>query len=273
MKKFNKWINEQTQQLQQTKSVKEKLFKTDSGKKYNIDDLLNMIAYSIESISSDKQIQSNKIELGHYYLYTNKEGATYPIRVLSFDHTMKTVNGEVFTPGENENDETISKGNITVQYTDIKNGVQGKIEGKKSNAIAVLISKLKPIPDNYKWNDINLKELLKQYTSEESEKTKKMLAIYVKNHLIQEDFDTLVKYQKNAAFSDFVDFIAEILKKKTDKSQIKETKPEQKKITPKQEPVQKQSIQKQPVQKQSGQQTQTEQTQNSVQTQSTQNTE
>jgi len=251
MKKFNKWINEQT------KAVQEKLFKTDSGKKYNIDDLLNMIAYSIESIYSEKQIQSNNIEIGNYYLYTNKNGDTYPIRVLSLDHTMKTVNGEVFIPGENETDKKIAKDNTTVQYTDIKNGVEGKIEGKKSKAIAVLTSKLKPIPDNYKWNDINLKELLKQYNSEESEKTKKMLAIYVKNHLLQEDFDTLTKYKKNAIFSDFSSFIDEILKKKTNN-----TKPEQKQIeAPKTNNIQKTNT----VQK--------ENTQKPIQTQNTQNTQ
>lgn len=211
MKKYNIWLNEEAQ----AQTPVQKTYKTDKNNEMNFSDILDMIGYSIKN--TEKTGTSNNIVIGNYYLYTNMKGETYPVRVLSLDHTMQSSNTKAFTPGKGETDKKLNPDNTTVQYTNTKSE-HGRIGDIESESIAILTSKLKPIQDDHKWNDAALKDLISQYQNSKSDKIKNMLSLYIKNHLKQLKFEDLKKINDNATFTAFSDYIKELLNKKSQKN-------------------------------------------------------
>jgi len=257
MKKYNQWkkINEEQETQTQTQPS-EKMFLTTDGTNMSMTEVINMLAQSVSS--DEKSIQGTaNIDVGKMYLYTNKKGETYPVKILSMDHTMKNIIGQKFEPGKVQDDaQELDKGNITAQYTNTKEGPEGIIGGIKSSSIALLKDKLKELPDNYNWTENQLDTLLKSYSEEKSEKVKKMIGLYIANKLKNTDVSKLKKYLNDEKYKDFKNIINDIINKNNNQTQ------------------QTQKVEKEPqkVQTQQTQQTQkVEQEPQKVQTQNTQN--
>ena len=212
MKNFNNWKN-MSEGVENPET--EKVFSTDRGTKMNMSQVINMIAYSIDTINNSNNDNSN-IKPGNYYLYKNKKGETYPVRVLSLDYNMEKDKDNTFKPGRKDLEKKqLGQKNVDVQYTNTNNvGSDGIITGTKSRDIAVFKNRLEPIDDKEIWPNDDIDDLINQYNSENNEKRKKMISLYIQKQLKEMDIKELDVILKNSKFENYKDFIEKIINSK-----------------------------------------------------------
>jgi len=264
MKKYNKWRKLNEEVAQQVQEPKEKTFSTNINTTMKISSVLDMIAYSISTFGKQKALsEGNSMKIGNIYLYTNKDGEKYPIRILSLSNEIEMKGGVPFYKGDEG--EEIKDGNAFVQTTSVgsKNTDSPIITGKNSYSLTVKKDRLSTIEpgSTYDWFNMSVNKL-EEVIKKIDKKEQKYIKVFIKTlRNLTTNFD-----DANATLKNLLDFeyfnskqTKEPQKEQNKEVQKTEKKPVQNKQVQKTEKkpqqVQKQPIQKQSIQKQSIQKT------------------
>ena len=169
MKNYKDFLNEDADN-------DEKKIITSDGIEVEEENIIHMIGKIIKG--SDGK---DDVEVGKHYLYKNKEGDEYPVKVLSNDTTLTKPSGKTFADGPTTPGDDLADDHSFVQVINpgSENG-KGIIGGTVSNTIAVPTTSLKELPEDYQWFKKPLIEIIKAWKDGKyTEKSKKMLYSYV----------------------------------------------------------------------------------------------
>ena len=171
MKNYKDFLNEDNDN-------DEKKIITSDGVEVEEENIIDMIG---KIIKGGKDGGKDGVEVGKQYLYKNKDGDEYPVKVLSNDHVLnKTDKTKPFDNNTIDGDDLADDHSfVQVTNTGSDNG-KGVIGGPSSNSIAVSTPALKELPEDYQWFKKALIEIITAWKDNKyTEKAKNMLYSYV----------------------------------------------------------------------------------------------
>jgi len=219
MKNYNDWIKitEGAQIAQKPTQEKEKEFNTTDNSKITISKTLDMLAYSIDLFinsnnNSDDvkaiQAKSSEMKIGDFYLYTDKEGNKFPVKVISVNHQAKKDNSkdsnvwiedEVKKPRFDDAVQVQRTNTLGARQktdgnkTDKNAGPKGVIGGTNSKIFGVNKDKLEPMTSDFEWWNKDLKTLINDYKNAKNDVIKNMISTYIYKILISKKSEELKK--------------------------------------------------------------------------------
>jgi len=235
MKNYKEWLNEDAQQNNQVAQVQEKpekIFDTNQeGTKLKISTVLDMIAYSISLFGDKKQLalpqNESNLKVGEIYLYTNKKGHKFPVRLLSLDNKLEMKGGVPFYK-EDITDEELKDTQAYVQTTRVSNhdASDAIITSKNSYGEIVIKNKLEKIEPGSKYDWFNMSVNKLQETAKKLDKNEQKY--------ISKFIETLKKLTKkwddeNANLKNLLNFDYFYNKQSKQEQQPKQSKQEQSK--------------------------------------------